>query len=115
MGERIQNNVEHMKQSLERIEKSTDAAEKERLQKAMKLRLQAIKKIKGEEAPNKFAKTEADLEKLSADTAASTLSAEQKERIENNIQHMQQSLERIEKSTDAAEKERLQKAMKLRL
>merc|ERR1719183_2589516 len=111
--ERIQGNIEHMKQNLERIEKSTDHAEKERLQKAMKLRLQAIKKIKSEDAPvaeNKFSKTEHDLEKLSADTAAPDLSEEKKERIQGNIEHMKQNLERIEKSTDHAEekKERIQ-------
>merc|ERR1711998_712100 len=103
----------------ERIEKSEDKAEKERLQKAMKLRLQAIKKIKEESAAPahdaKFEKTEHDLEKLSTDTKASNLPAEAKERIENNIEHMKTSLERIEKSEDKAEKERLQKAMKLRL
>merc|ERR1711968_43506 len=109
--------------SLERIESSTDKAEKEGLQKAMKLRLQAIKKIKAEEeAPQeethhseKFTKTSADLEKLSKDTAASDLSEEKKERIQNNIEHMKTNLERIESSTDKAEKERLQQAMKVRL
>merc|ERR1712072_355297 len=109
-----------MKQNLERIEKSTDHAEKERLQKAMKLRLQAIKKIKSEDAEepvaeNKFSKTEHDLGKLAEDTANSDLSEEKKERIENNIEGMKKDLERIEKSSDKAEKERLQKAMKLRL
>merc|ERR1712057_134464 len=103
----------------ERIEKSSDKAEKERLQKAMKLGLQAIKKIKEEDAApaaeNKFEKTEHDLEKLAADTTASALSEEKKERILSNVDHMKQNLERIEKSSDKAEKERLQKAMKLRL
>merc|ERR1712167_25350 len=101
--ERIQTNVDHMKQNLERMEKSTDKSEKERLQKAMKLRLQAIKKIKAEEpvAESKFAKTEHDLEKLVKDT------------IESNAESMKKDLERIEQSTDKAERQRLQKAMKL--
>merc|ERR1711934_362852 len=100
--ERIQSNIQHMQTNLERIEKSSDKAEKERLQKAMKLRLQAIKKIKSED----LEKTEHDLEKLAADTTASALSEEKKERILSNVDHMKQTLERIEKSSDKAEKER---------
>merc|ERR1712167_281098 len=115
--ERIQTNVDHMKQNLERMEKSTDKSEKERLQKAMKLRLQAIKKIKAEEpvAESKFAKTEHDLEKLVKDTMESDLPEAKKERIETNAESMKKDLERIEQSTDKAERQRLQKAMKLRL
>merc|ERR1712185_456335 len=106
-------NIAAMKTDVEKLE-SAAGPQKARLQKALGLRMAALKEqLSGsDEAPvdNKKEKVMKDLEK----GKKKGLSLSRKTEIKNNIHHMKTDLEKME-SADAPHKDRLHKALSLRM
>merc|ERR1711998_142045 len=111
-------NIAAMKTDVEKLE-SAAGPQKARLQKALGLRMAALKEqLSGsDEAPvdNKKEKVMKDLEKVEKEVSKKKgLSLSRKTEIKNNIHHMKTDLEKME-SADAPHKDRLHKALSLRM
>merc|ERR1711918_94830 len=111
-------NIAAMKTDVQKLE-SAAGPQKARLQKALGLRMAALKEqLSGsDEAPvdNKKEKVMKDLEKVEKEVSKKKgLSLSRKTEIKNNIHHMKTDLEKME-SADAPHKDRLHKALSLRM
>merc|ERR1711968_157405 len=111
-------NIAAMKTDVEKLE-SAAGPQKARLQKALGLRMAALKEqLSGsDDAPvdNKKDKVMKDLEKVELEVSKKKgLSLSRKTEIKNNIHHMKTDLEKME-SADAPHKDRLHKALSLRM
>ena len=111
-------NIAAMKTDVEKLA-SAAGPQKARLQKALGLRMAALKEqLSGDEAgahDNKSEKVMKDLEKVEKEVSMKkNLSLSRKTEIKNNIHHMRTDLEKIN-SADAPHKDRLHKALSLRM
>merc|ERR1711871_1357832 len=112
-------NIQHMESDLAKMETAA-AGQKDRLKKALGLRMQALKeqiaedKASSEEKPSLTKKVSHDLEVVSADVQKAHLSSEERDEAIANIAAMKTDVEKLE-SAAGPQKARLQKALGLRM
>merc|ERR1711871_1890513 len=115
----VKENIQHMKSDLAKMETAA-AGQKDRLKKALGLRMQALKeqiaedKASSEEKPSLTKKVSHDLEVVSADVQKAHLSSEERDEAIANIAAMKTDVEKLE-SAAGPQKARLQKALGLRM
>merc|ERR1719230_2168563 len=115
----VKENIQHMKSDLAEMETAA-AGQKDRLKKALGLRMQALKeqiaedKASSEEKPSLTKKVSHDLEVVSADVQKAHLSSEERDEAIANIAAMKTDVEKLE-SAAGPQKARLQKALGLRM
>merc|ERR1712054_419328 len=113
----VKENIQHMKSDLAKMETAA-AGQKDRLKKALGLRMQALKEqiaedkaaSSSEEKPSLTKKVSHDLEVLSADVKKAHLSSEERQEAIANIAAMKTDVEKLE-SAAGPQKARLQKAL----
>merc|ERR1711871_1744561 len=109
----VKENIQHMKSYLAKMETAA-AGQKDRLKKALGLRMQALKEQIAEDKPSLTKKVSHDLEVVSADVQKAHLSSEERDEAIANIAAMKTDAEKLE-SAAGPQKARLQKALGLRM
>lgn len=110
-----EDNIHRMQEDLEKLD-GADSQHKQRLQKALGLRMKALNQQISEDhkVPSVLSKTEQDLEKVKSEVKAAKMPAQQRTAVLDNISAMKNDLEKIGKADDAT-KHRLNKALGLRM
>merc|ERR1711998_228824 len=116
----VLDNISAMKKDLEKLG-NADESSKQRLNKALGLRMAALKEQLAEAEPtketpqSKFHKVMADLEKVESEVSKrQSMSLSTKSEVRDNIHHMKKDLEKMQ-GADHERKQRLRKALGLRM